>query len=371
MSLIYKIALTLIKNVGHVTAKQLLTHFITAEAVFSAKKRQLMEIPGIGELTANYILSKEALPKARIQLNFIEKHQVKVLFYTDDDYPFRLKNCIDAPVLLYYRGNADLNHQRVISVVGTRKATGYGKELCRQLAETLAPYDVLIISGLAYGIDITAHQESLQYQIPTIGVLAHGLDRLYPQVHREVARKMVQNGGLITEFPLYTNPDKENFPKRNRIIAGLSDATIVVEAASKGGALITADIANSYDRDVYAFPGRTTDPASAGCNFLIKTNRAGLISHAEDLIYNLGWEIERPVKQSSQTQLPVGLSAEEEQIVSVLRFSALSIDRIASDLSIAQSKLSLHLLNLEMQGILVSLPGKVYKLNQDILCSPL
>lgn len=363
MSLIHKIGLTLIKGVGDVIARDLLDHFGSAEAVFKAKKHELMEIPGIGEVIAFQILNNNVLEIAEKELAFIKKHRIKVLFYTDEGYPQRLKNCHDAPILLYYKGNADLNHPRIISVVGTRKATAYGKQLCQQLAETLAPYDVIIVSGLAYGIDVASHKESLEQNIPTIGVMAHGLDRIYPALHKPLARKMALNGGLLTEFLPNTNPDKENFPKRNRIIAGLSDATIVVEATAKGGALITADIANSYNRDVYAFPGRTTDLFSEGCNFLIKTNRAALIHHAKDLVYYLGWEQILPKKEGVQIQLPVKLSKDEQKVVLLLQETSLRVDELAVLLNVNQSKLAMILLSLEMQGILISLPGKVYKLN--------
>jgi len=362
MSLIHKIGLTLIKSVGHVTAKSLLEHFGDPEAIFKANRKELLQIPGIGPATADQILANDALKIAEEQLKFIKKQKVDVLFYTDNNYPKRLKNCFDAPVLLYYKGTADLNHSRIISVVGTRKATEYGRQLCKQLAVTLAGYNVIVVSGLAYGIDIAAHKESLYQDIPTVGVLAHGLDRIYPPLHQPIAQKMLLNGGLLTEFPLHTNPDKENFPKRNRIIAGLADATIVVEATAKGGALITADIANSYHRDVYAFPGRSTDVSSEGCNFLIKTNRAALINHAKDLAYYLGWE-EVKSKKTEQTQLLIGLSDEAQKIVDLLRVSDLRIDELSIRSEIPQSKLAMHLLNLEMQGILISLPGKMYKMS--------
>ncbi|WP_316794030.1 DNA-processing protein DprA [Pedobacter frigoris] len=362
MSLIHNIALTFIPEVGHVTAKNLLGHFGSAEAIFKAKRHELIQVPGIGPQTASHILNNNALPEAEKQLRFIEQHQVKVLFFTDDDYPKRLRNCFDAPILLYYKGTIDLNHPRIISVVGTRRATEYGRQLCRQLAEALASYNVIIVSGLAFGIDIAAHKESLANDIPTIGVLAHGLDRIYPPLHQPVAQKMVLNGGLLTEFPLKTIPDKENFPQRNRIIAGISDATILVEATAKGGALITADIANSYNRDVYAFPGRATDVSSEGCNFLIKTNRAALINNTKDLIYQLGWEETTP-KKIQQIQLPLGLSEEELKVIGVLKTSSARIDELAIQSGIPQSKLAMYLLNLEMQGILVALPGKVYRLN--------
>lgn len=363
MSLIHKIGLTLIKGVGHIHAKNLLDHFGSPEAVFKARRKHLMEVSGIGSAISGLIVESNALAGAAQQLSFIEKHGIKVLFYTDQDYPQRLKQCNDAPVLLYYKGKADLNHSRIISVVGTRRATHYGRLLCQQLAETLAPYDVVIISGLAYGIDVAAHKESLQQNIPTVGVMAHGLDRIYPAAHKPLAQKMVVNGGLLTEFLPGTVPDKENFPKRNRIIAGLADATVVVEATAKGGALITADIANSYNRDVYAFPGRTTDPYSEGCNFLIKTNRAALINHPKDLLYYLGWDYVPPEQRGVQVKMAIDLSKEEQKIVAVLQDGTLSVDQLAIRSGFSQSKLAMHLLNLEMQGILIGLPGKVYKLN--------
>lgn len=363
MSLIHKIALTLIKGVGHVHAKRLLDHFLTAEAIFKASKVQLIQVTGVGDVIATLILQSNALAEAEKQLNFIRKHQIQPLFYTDTNYPKRLKNCYDAPVLLYFKGNADLNHPRIISIVGTRRATPYGRQLCQQLAQTLQRYNVIVVSGLAYGIDVASHRESLEQHIPTVGVMAHGLDRIYPSLHKPLAQKMVLNGGLLTEFLPGTNPDKENFPKRNRIIAGIADATVVVEATAKGGALITADIANSYDRDVYAFPGRSTDEYSEGCNLLIKTNRAALINHSRDLVECLGWDEVSTEKTGLQLQLPVTVSNEEKKILTVLQDASFHVDELSLRLGYNRSKLVLHLLNLEMQGLLVALPGNVYKLN--------
>jgi DNA processing protein len=362
MSLVHKIALTLIKNVGSRHAKNLLQTFGNAEAVFKAQKKMLLTIDGIGDKIAESILNTNALIKAEEHLAFINKHHIEVLFYTDKNYPKRLRNCYDAPILLYFKGKANFNHKRVVSIVGTRNATAYGKELCKKLIEVLLPYDVLIISGLAYGIDVAAHKECLSFEIPTVGVLGHGLDRMYPTVHADIARKMVTNGGLLTEFLPGTNPDKENFPKRNRIIAGISDVVVVIEASIKGGALITAEIANSYAKDVYAFPGRTTDKFSEGCNFLIKTNRAGLINHPKDLIYYLCWDDEITEKPKIQKQLPLHLTKLEQQIVDALQNNALSIDELCAKVNLSQSKLSFALLTLEMQGILITLPGKLYQL---------
>ena len=363
MSTIHKIALTFIKSIGPVNAKNLLAYCGSAEAVFSASRKQLLEIPGIGGKTVDEILKTNALERAEAELKFVEKHGIEVLFFSDENYPRRLKNCFDSPILLYFKGKADLNHPRIISIVGTRNSTDYGRNLCKQLCEVLAPYNVLIVSGLAYGIDVTAHKECIVNEIPTVGVLGHGLDRLYPQIHRTVSQKMVLNGGLLSEFPTLTNPDRPNFPQRNRIIAGIADATIVVEASIKGGALITAEIANSYNKDVYAFPGRTNDVFSEGCNFLIKTNRAGLINNAKDLIYYLGWDDEvKERKKNAQTTLKLSLTANEQKVVDSLQAGQLAIDEICIHLNIPQSKLAIVLLTLEMQGIIVSLPGKVYKL---------
>jgi DNA processing protein len=362
MSLVHKIALSLIKGVGPMFAKNLLIHFGSAEAVFEATKEQIVKLEGIGEIRANAILHTDALEKAKEHLSFIEKHNIEVMFYADDNYPKRLRNCYDAPLLLYYKGTANLNHKRIVSIVGTRNATNYGKLLCKQLVEVLQPYDVIIMSGLAHGIDAAAHKESLNFEVPTVGVLAHGLDRIYPAVHKALTQKMVHNGGLLTEFLPGTNPDRENFPKRNRIIAGISDVTIVVEASIKGGALITAELANSYNRDVYAFPGRVNDEFSEGCNFLIKTNRAALINHPRDLIYYLGWDDEQAKKAEIQVQLPLNLSKDEQQILTVLQDNPLHVDELSLKTNLPQSKLVIALLTLEMQGILVSLPGKIYKL---------
>lgn len=361
MSLLYKIALTLIKGVGPIHAKKLLIHFGSAEAVFNANKAQLLKIEGIGDKLVEAILHNNATELAAKQLDFIEKHDIQVLFYADENYPKRLRNCYDAPLLLYYKGTADLNHSRILSVVGTRNATPYGKQLCKQLVEVLKPYNVIIMSGLAHGIDAAAHKESIHFGVPTVGVLGHGLDRIYPAVHKELTQKMVHNGGLLTEYLPGTIPDRENFPKRNRIIAGIADVTVVVEASLKGGALITAEIANSYNRDVYAFPGRTTDEFSEGCNFLIKTNRAALINQAKDLIYYLGWDEEVAKKTEIQTQLPLNLTKDELKVIEVLQQKTIGIDDLSLQTKLPQSKLAILLLTLEMKGVLVTLPGKLYK----------
>jgi len=363
MSALHNIALTFIKSVGPITAKNLIAYCGSAEKVFAANRKQLLQVPGVGTKTVDLILGTDALKRAKEELLFIDKHGIEVLFFTDERYPKRLKDCADAPVLLYFKGQADLNHPRIVSIVGTRNATEYGKQLCKQLADALAPYHVLVVSGLAYGIDVAMHKECIGNDIPTIGILGHGLDRLYPQQHKAVAQKMVLNGGLLTEFPILTNPDRQNFPQRNRIIAGIADVTVVVEASIKGGALITAEIANSYNKDVFAFPGRTDDTFSEGCNFLIKTNRAGLITHARDLLYYLGWDDEaKQPKKQIQTVLQLNLTPNEQQVMELLQNGQQSIDELCSTLNLPQSKIAIVILTLEMQGLIISLPGKIYKL---------
>lgn len=363
MSLFHQIALTLIPGVGSVNSRLLLKHFGSPQDLFKAKKSQLLAIPGIGEKTAQSILQHDFFERAEQELDFVEKYKIQTFFYTSDDYPRRLKNCYDAPVLLYYKGNADLNNSKVVSIVGTRNATHYGRELTNSLVEELKKHDVLVVSGLAYGIDAMAHKACLKQDIPTVGVVGHGLDRIYPAQHRSLAEKMVSNGGLLTEFPSQTIPDRENFPKRNRIVAGMADATIIVEASLTGGALITAELANSYNRDVFSFPGNVNEEFSAGCNFLIKTNRANLITSAKDLEYLLGWTSFEPKEDKKQLSLRLNLSVDEKKIIDVLiARGQTAVDEIALETKLPQSKLAITILGLEMQGILIALPGKVYKL---------
>ncbi|MEO6849479.1 MAG: DNA-processing protein DprA, partial [Mucilaginibacter sp.] len=268
MSLLHRIGLTFIRNIGPASAKLLLAHFGDAEQIFKAPRNKLLKVPGIGEKRIDMLDFTTVLQRAEEELKFVDKNGIEVIFYTDPAYPKRLKNCVDGPVLLYAKGNINLNVPKVVSIVGTRSATDYGKQLCRQVVEELQQHNVLIVSGLALGIDVMAHKECLKQNMQTVGVLGHGLDRVYPFQNKSTAEKMLENGGLLTEFPSGTIPDRENFPQRNRIVAGLADATVVIEASVKGGALITAEIANSYDRDVFAFPGRINDEYSEGCNFL-------------------------------------------------------------------------------------------------------
>ena len=363
MSILHQIALSCIPGVGHVIARNLLSYCGSAEEVFEASGKQLNLIPGIGTKTVELILKHSAFNRAEQELSFIEKYKIRPLFLTDADYPKRLRNCFDAPLLLYFKGDADLNARKVVSIVGTRNSTDYGKEICRQLVADLEVHKPLIVSGLAYGIDSAAHKESLKNNIPTVGILAHGLDRIYPAQHRNLAEKMLSCGGLLTEFMSETIPDRENFPKRNRIIAGIADVTIVVEASIKGGALITAELANSYNRDVFAYPGRIDDEFSSGCNFLIKTNRANLISKVADLEYILGWNEIQPLKIKPQLSLLINLSEDEQVVADVLTSKgSISVDELAILTGFQQSKLAVTILSMEMQGMVITLPGKIYKL---------
>jgi DNA processing protein len=291
----YQIGLTLIEGIGDVNAKSLLAYCGSAAEVFKQKEAQLLKIPGIGSIWAKSIVnSKDVLKRAEEEIKFIEKYNIEPIFFTDENYPARLKYCSDSPVLLYYKGTADLNREKIIAVVGTRKPSEYGKEKTQEFVAELKGTGAIIISGLAYGVDVLAHKTALENGLDTVGVVAHGLDRIYPQLHDKVAKRMVGQGGILTDFMSGTNPDAVNFPKRNRIVAGLCDALVVIESKRGGGSLITATIANSYNKDVFAFPGRAGDVLAEGCNGLIKQNRAVLIENAADLLYAMQWqEIEK------------------------------------------------------------------------------
>jgi len=303
--LFHLLALLQVEGVGDIMAKKLLNAFGSAAAVFEAKPNQLRTVDGIGDVLVRKLKDKSIFEKATAEMQFIEHEGVRVLYFTDEAYPERLKHCIDGPVLLFGNGNFDFRNRKLISIVGTRQITAYGTEFCKKLLEDLSFYNPIIVSGLAYGVDIVAHQTAMELQLQTVGVLAHGLNQIYPKSHKKFVAKMEQNGGFLTEFWSSSSPEKENFVKRNRIVAGMSEATIVIESAEKGGSLITANLANNYNRDVFAVPGRTTDKYSQGCNELIKTQRAQLITSAADLIYSLNWQLEEEKPKTIQKQLLV------------------------------------------------------------------
>ena len=361
-ALLYNIALTMVPNIGSVQAKILIDHFGSAANIFKAKKSTLSAVENIGEVRAKSIKDFDAFSLAEKEIDFITKFAIQPLFLTDAAYPKRLLHCYDSPTMLYYKGNTDLNAERIISIIGTRNNTDYGRQVTEKLVGDLQAENVLILSGLAFGIDSIAHKAALQNHLPTVAVLAHGLSSIYPSQHQSLAKELTAQGGLLTEFLHNTKPDKHNFPRRNRIVAGLADATIVIETALRGGSMITAELANNYNRDVFAIPGKTTDNKSSGCNHLIRQNKAALLTDAQQLLENLGWK-PKPVKKKKQMELFIELSPEEKLVISVLREKELtSIDEIYFKTGLSSSLVAAAMLNLELQGIIHSLPGKMYKL---------
>lgn len=359
--LLYKIGITLLPKIGVVNGKQLIAFCGGAEAVFKENAKALEKIPNIGMVAIKSIINQKVLSRAAEEVEFVNKNNIQALFYTDKNYPSRLSNCHDSPIMLYFKGTSQLNQHRVVSIVGTRRATNYGKEICREITSHLKDYEVMILSGLAYGIDTCSHREALDNNIETVGVLGHGLDTLYPAQNRNIAERMLEKGGLLTEFISKTKPDRENFPKRNRIVAGMSDAIVVIESGRKGGAIITADLGNSYNRDVFAVPGRAGDEYSIGCNYLIRTNRAALIENGSNITYFMSWE-KSTKKTNNQPQLFISLSDLEQNIYDcIINAKEISIDKIAITTGIKPSTVASTLLKLEFEGMIRNMPGKLYK----------
>lgn len=359
--LFHLLALQSVEGVGDIMAKKLLTHCGSAEAVFKAKVSQLAAIDGVGSILLNNLKDKTVFDKADQELHFIQSHDINTVYFQDENYPDRLKYCIDGPVLLFTSGNIDLKNKKIISIVGTRQITSYGMEFCRKLIEDIAPLDPIIVSGFAYGVDIVAHQLAMENNLQTIGIVAHGLNQIYPKTHKKYVAKVEQNGGFMTEFWSSSNPDKENFVRRNRIVAGISEATIVIESAERGGSLITANIANDYNRDVFAVPGRTSDKYSQGCNNLIKTQKANLLTSAADLVYILNWDLEKETKPV-QKQLFVTLDEDEQKVYDyLLKTGKELMDIIALRCDFPIYKISGLLLNMELKGVIRPLPGKLFE----------
>jgi DNA processing protein len=357
---LYEIAIGLIPGVGHMLTRQLVSYCGSVEAVFKYPKGKLLKIPGVGPQVAASIVNQDILNEAEGHLKEANKNQAKILFYTDKEYPARLKHIPDAPALVYYMGNSDLNSEKIIGIVGTRKPSHYGVEYTEKLVSDLSDYKPLIVSGLAYGIDIAAHKAALNKGMATVGVMASGLDIIYPSVHKNYAYKMVENGGLLSEYPFHTKPDAHRFPSRNRIIAGICDAIIVVEAAEKGGALITAEIANDYNRDVFALPGNVGIKSSAGCNNLIKNQKAHLLNHVSDIVKLLNWDVE--VKKNVLFEEDFTLTDDERTIIRLLADNeGLHIDEVCWKSDIPITKIASLLLTLEFKGKVKSLPGKKYQ----------
>ena len=358
---LYQIALTKIANVGGVIARALVGHCGGAEAVFREKAAHLRKIPGVGPRIARQITRPDVLQLAERELTFVTRHQIDVHFFLDPTYPRRLTHYQQSPVLLYSKGEMDLNPLRVIAVVGTREPTAYGKQMCREFIHGLAAMEVTIISGLAYGIDIEAHVGAMTYDMPTVGVLGSGFGHIYPQAHFRKAQRMMQNGGLLTEFGYESGPDKENFPARNRIVAGMVDAVVVIESAESGGSMITAEFANAYHKDVFALPGRAGDRLSSGCHKLIKSHKAHLMDKAHDLTSMMQWDVDEEEAGSVQRMLFADLNEREQLIVDLLdRQTETDIDKLAYSAGLPASELATVLLSLEFKGIVRTLPGKRY-----------
>jgi len=365
--LLYQLALTEVPNIGCVHAKVLAQEFGSAEKIFKAKQHLLEKIEGIGEIRAKAIKAFTNFSNAEEEIKFIEKYKIKPLFLTDKNYPKRLLNCYDSPTLLFYKGDADLNASKVVAIVGTRNHTEYGKQQTEKLVKELASQNVLVVSGMAFGIDAIAHKTAFKNDLATVGVLGHGLDQIYPPDHSNLAKEMLKHGGgLLTEFRSNTQPDKHNFPTRNRIVAGMSDATIVIETGEKGGSMITAELANGYNKDVFALPGRVNDHKSAGCNFLIRNNKAILLTDAEELIEVMGWEekAKSMKEKKSQREIFIELSKDEKIIVDILKEKDLvHVDELNFKSGLSSSSMAVAILSLELQGVVATLPGKLYKLN--------
>ena len=361
--LLYSIALSMIPGIGSKTARKLIALYGNPGQVFREKKSVLQKIPVVGNQLVEAISNKEILTKAEKEIKHLISHNIQVLHFTDPGYPGRLNECPDGPILIYIKGKVNLNHHRVLSIVGTRSPTSYGTEVCRKLISEISAekQSVTIVSGLAYGLDICAHKAAMRYGQSTVAVLGHGLGFLYPGAHRPVARKIQESGALITDFVYGDKPERQNFIKRNRIIAGISDATLVIESGTRGGALLTAQMADSYHKDVMAFPGRTSDPMSSGCNHMIKEHKATMIENWQDVKYFMGWD--NITEETIQRKLFQTWSEEENLILRFLeKEGESSIDMICQQIGMPVSKISSLLLNLEFANEVISLPGDRYKL---------
>ena len=360
--LVSLLALKKVPNLGDSSIKKLIRDVGSAEEVLREKKHNLLKIDGIGSTKIKDIHNPEYMRLAREELRFIMDNGVNVTIYDEEDYPYRLKHCIDGPVVLFSKGNINLNNQKVISIVGTRQVTSYGTQFCEELIETIVPLNPVIVSGFAYGVDITAHKAAIKHNLQTLGCLAHGLNQIYPKVHKRYVSDMERNGGFFTDFWSTDTFDRKNFLGRNRIIAGLSEATIVIESAEKGGSLVTAEIAHSYNRDVFAVPGRANDTFSKGCNMLLKTQKAHMLTGAEDLIYMLNWELEEKEKPVVQKKLFIELDEDEKIVYNFLNKNGKELlDIIALKCNIPSFKTASILLNMELKGVIKPLPGKMFE----------
>lgn len=361
--LLYALALQRTKNIGDINAKRLISHCGSAKAVFFEKKQLLAKINGIGSFALQHLFDKNNLKEAEKELKYIKENNITASYFLDDSYPEKLKYCIDAPIVIFSKGNISLNSkQPIISIVGTRKMTNYGRLFCEQLIDEIKEYNPIIVSGFAYGVDIFSHQMAIKNNLQTIAVIAHGFEEIYPKSHQKYATDVLANGGFMTDFWHTDIILRENFLKRNRIIAGISEATIIIESAKKGGSLVTADIANSYSRDVFAVPGRTTDTYSKGCNALIKNNKAAILSSGKDLIEYLNWDVQQKQAKAVQKQLFVSLSNEEQKVYDfLLQNGKEQLDIISLKCGFAIHQTTTILFQMEMKGVIRPLPGKLFE----------
>ncbi len=350
------------KSIGDILAKKLIATIGNACDIFKEKKNTLEKIHGIGLYAIQNLLDDSYLRLAEKELEYINKNKIDYTYFLDDSYPKNLQHCIDAPILFFQDGTIDFTNERIISIVGTRSMTNYGRDFCEKILEELSIYDPIIVSGFAYGVDICAHKAAMKNNLQTIGVLAHGLEQIYPKVHKKYIHQVNKHGGFITEFFHDDSPVRENFLKRNRIVAGLSKATIIIESASKGGSLVTADIANSYDRDVFAVPGKVNDLMSKGCNELIRNHKAHLLQSTENIVQMLNWDVSEK-QQTIQKQLFVELNEEEQKIYDYLQENGQQLlDVIALETHVPVYKLTTTLLQLELKNVVKPLPGKMFEL---------
>ena len=350
------------KSVGDISAKKLIVKVGDVEQIFKEKSFVLEKINGIGSHTIKHLFDKENLKSAEKELELIAKNNIAYSYFLDDDYPANLQHCIDSPILIFKDGNFNFKNRKVISIVGTRNVTNYGKFFCEELVEELEAYNPIIVSGFAYGVDICAHKAAIKNNLETVGVLAHGLGQIYPKVHKKYVHQVLEKGGFITDFWYDENPLRENFLKRNRVVAGIADALVIVESAEKGGSLVTAEIANSYSKDVFTLPGKTTDLYSKGCNNLIKYNKAHLLTNATDIVKQLNWDLQKKPKVI-QKQLFVSLNEDEQKVFDFLQENDVAIlDEISKSTSIPIFKLSSILLQMELKGVTKPLPGKQFAL---------
>ncbi|MEZ4809899.1 MAG: DNA-processing protein DprA [Allomuricauda sp.] len=361
--IIATLRLQAIPNIGDVTAKKLIARCGSPTAIFEDKMQHLLKIDGIGPMTLKCLHDPVHLDEAESEYDFILKEGIVTTYFLDGEYPNYLKHCVDGPILLFKRGNIDLKDRKIISVVGTRNITTYGSAFCETFIDEIAPLDPIIVSGFAYGVDITIQKVAMEKGLQTITCLAHGLNQVYPKAHKKYVAGIENNGGFMTEFWSTSNPDRENFLRRNRIIAGMSEATLVVESAEKGGSLVTADLANGYNREVFAVPGRVTDKYSKGCNDLIKRQKAHVLTSAAELIYLMGWELqEKEQKSTMQKQLFVELDKTEQSIYSYLQLNGKQLlDTVALECKLPIFTTSSTLLAMEMKGVVRPLPGKLFE----------